>query len=101
MKLVVVTSVKQYRKEVLQLFKIAGIKNLSESAIEGHKFYHVKNMAENWFSSERNSVQSNLFFSFNEVEKIERLFELIQEFNEKLASKNPLKAIVLPIEKSI
>jgi len=101
MKLVIVTAVNQYKKEVLNLFKDADIRNLSESNIEGHKFYKVKNMAENWFSSERSSVKSNLFFSFNDEEKIEKLFELIEEFNDNLESRNPIKAIVLPIEKSI
>ena len=101
MKLVIVTAVNQYKKDVLMLFKNAEIRNLSESNIEGHKFYKVKNMTENWFSSERSSVKSNLFFSFTDEDKIDKLFELIKVYNGNLESKNPLKAIVLPIKKSI
>lgn len=101
MKLVIVTAVNQYKKEVLNLFRDADILNLSESNIEGHKFYKVKNIAENWFSSERSSVKSNLFFSFEDEEKINKLFELIEDFNANLDSKNPIKAVILPIEKSI
>jgi hypothetical protein len=42
-----------------------------------------------------------MFFSFTEEEHIGRLFHLIANFNSKLETNNPIRGIVLPIEKYI
>ena len=42
-----------------------------------------------------------MFFSFTEDEHIDALFDLIKEFNTNLETNNPIKAIVVPIEKFI
>ena len=54
-----------------------------------------------WFPSEKGGVESSLFFSFTSVENIDTLFGLIKEFNQNLETNNPIKAVVVPIEKSI
>lgn len=101
MKLVIVTVVEAFHKEVVQLFKKADIENFSESDIDGHKNNASVLVASNWFSGAKSSNESTLFFSFTNEEKIETLFELIKEFNTHLETNNPIKAIVVPIEKSI
>lgn len=101
MKLVLVTVVQQYENDVLQLFKKAKIKNFSESSIEGYKQAESLHLASNWFSAGKNGVKSSMFFSFTTVEKIDVLFDLIKEFNKNLESQNPIKAVVVPIEKFI
>jgi hypothetical protein len=58
-------------------------------------------MTSNWFPGVKGGVESSLFFSFTEDEKIDALFPLIKEFNENLVTNNPIKAIVVPIERSI
>jgi outer membrane protein TolC len=47
------------------------------------------------------SNKSNMFFSFTEEENIDNLFNLIEVFNSNIETNNPIKAIVLPIEKFI
>jgi hypothetical protein len=42
-----------------------------------------------------------LFFSFTEEGNIDLLFKLIAEFNTQLETNNPVKAVVVPIEKYI
>jgi hypothetical protein len=42
-----------------------------------------------------------MFFSFTEDKNIDTLFDLIKEFNQNLETNNPIKAVVVPIEKSI
>jgi len=101
MKLVIVTAVEQYQKDVLKLFKKADIKNFSSSEIDGHKNGSSLLMASNWFSAEKGGNESSMFFSFTEDENIDVLFKLIKEFNASLETNNPLKAIVVPIEKFI
>ncbi|MGB1284651.1 MAG: hypothetical protein ACPG44_09355 [Polaribacter sp.] len=101
MKLVIVTAVEAFQEEVLNIFKKANIKNFSSSDIDGHKNRTSVLVASNWFSGVKSSNESTMFFSFTNEEKIETLFELIKEFNTHLETNNPIKAIVVPIEKSI
>ncbi len=101
MKLVIVTAVEAFHKEVILLFKKAEIENFSESDIDEHKNSTSVLAASNWFSGVKSSNESTMFFSFTKEEKIDALFELIQEFNTNLETNNPIKAIVVPIEKFI
>ena len=101
MKLVIVTAVEEFNKEVLKLFKKANIKNFSTSEIVGYKNESSLLTASNWFSVEKSGNESRLFFSFTEDELIDDLFNLIKEFNSNIETNNPIKAIVVPIEKHI
>ncbi|MDV7138369.1 hypothetical protein R3X28_05755 [Maribacter sp. TH_r10] len=101
MKLLMVTVVEQYEKKVMDLFKKAEIENFSGSDIDGYKNPISLMMKSTWFPNVKGGVESSLFFSFTEANKIDVLFELIKEFNENLETNNPIKAIVVPVEKSI
>ena len=101
MKLVIVTAVDDYQEDVFQLFKNAEIDNFSESDIEGYKTTKSSPMSSNWFGTKKNSADSEMFFSFSEDKKIDVLFSLIKTFNQNLKSNNPIRAVVVPIEKYI
>ncbi len=101
MKLLIVTVVEEFEKEILRLFKKAGIESFSGSDIDGYKNPTSMVRTASWFPSEKGGVESSLFFSFTEDENIETLFELIKTFNQSLETNNPIKAVVVPIEKSI
>lgn len=101
MKLVIVTTVDEFRKDVLSLFKKADIQNLSSSDIDGYKNGSSVLMTSGWFSGEKLSNESRLFFSFTEDEKIDLLFELIKAFNSTLKTSNAVRAVVVPIERNV
>ncbi|NAY90769.1 hypothetical protein GTQ34_02460 [Muricauda sp. JGD-17] len=101
MKLLIVTVVEEFEQEILELFKKANIERFSGSDIDGYKNPSTVVRSSSWFPSEKGGVESNLFFSFTKDENIELLFELIKEFNTNLETNNPIKAIVVPIEKYI
>jgi hypothetical protein len=101
MKLVIVTLVDEYKKDIVKLFRTAEIENFSESDIEGFKTSNSTNVVSNWFGSEHSGTDSELFFSFAEEHKVDALFEAIKAFNKTLESNNPIRAIVVPIEKYI
>lgn len=70
------------------------------------KLMDIKNswsllMASNWFPAERGGNESSMFFSFTDEERIDALFEPVKEFNKNLETNNPIKAIVVPIEKFV
>jgi hypothetical protein len=101
MKLLLVTSVEQFEKEIPKLFRKANIENYSESDISGFKNPTTMLRTASWFPSDTGGVESSLFFSFTDEANIDLLFELIKEFNQHLETNNPIKAIVVPIEKFI
>lgn len=101
MKLVIVTAVEQFHDDILKLFKKADIRSFSESDIEGYKNAPALLSTSNWFASERTGTDSIMLFSFTEKEKIDVLFNLLEDFNLKMETHNPIKAVVLPIERYI
>ena len=101
MKLLIVTAVKAFEKEALRLFKAAKINAFSSGDINGFKTDDHENLIDNWFSSSTDKVRSVLFFTFEEQDKIEVLLDQLSEFNNEIESDNPLKAIVLPIERHV
>ncbi|WP_242158306.1 hypothetical protein [Aestuariivivens sediminis] len=101
MKLVLVTAVEEFHKDVIKLFKKAQIETFSESEIDGYKTSNALLISSNWFGFENVGNESVMFFSFTDEANIDTLFELIKQFNETLTTNNPIRAIVVPIEKSI
>lgn len=101
MKLVIVTAVEVFQNEVLKLFKKANIESFSSSEIDGFKNTTSLLMASSWFPGKKESVESSLFFSFADEDKIDTLFSFIKAFNQNLETNNPVKAVVVPIEKYI
>ncbi|MCW5518828.1 hypothetical protein J1N09_03195 [Aureitalea sp. L0-47] len=101
MKLVIVTAVSEFRDAVKKLLGKAGIESFSGSEIEG--FNQVASVAarSGWFQGSAFGADSELYFSFTENEKIERLFYHIEQFNTELETNNPIRAAVIPIEKFI
>jgi len=101
MKLLMVTAVEQFHDDILKLFKMAEIESFSGSEIDGYKSAKSLLMTNSWFPSSSGGAESSLFFAFTEDSKIEKLFDLLEDFNKNLETKNPVKAVVLPIEKHI
>ncbi len=101
MKLVIVTAVEFFHDDMLHIFKKAGVKTVSESDIDGYKNIPTVLTASNWFAAEKGGIKSVMLFSFTNDEKIDVLFQLIKEYNTNLETNNPVKAIVLPVERFI
>lgn len=101
MKLVIITVVDEFQKRIIQLLKDAEIENYSESRIDGYKNPASVLESSSWFPSEMGGVKSRMFFSFNTPEKINKLCVLVEEFNRDLETNNPVKLVVVPIEKYI
>lgn len=85
----------------LKIFTKADIKNFSSADIAGYKNAPSLLMDSNWFSAGKIGNESIMFFSFTNKDKIDDLFKIIEEFNNHVETNNPIKAIVVPIEKFI
>ncbi|MCX2741442.1 hypothetical protein [Pontibacter anaerobius] len=101
MKLLIVTSVSEFQKEILTLFKKANIEVFSRTEIDGFKNASSVIATLSWFPGEKGGNESLMFFSFTEPEKIDSFFELVKEFNNKLETNNPIRVVVVDIERHI
>ncbi|WP_319946482.1 hypothetical protein [Mangrovimonas aestuarii] len=100
-KLVIVTTVEEYKEVVLKLFKKADIESFSSADIAGHKLAGALLKINSWFPGEQSGAESVLMFSFTDSDKIEVLFDYLKSYNENLDSENLIRAIVVPIEKQL
>ena len=100
MKLLIVTAVSYYEKQVLQLFKEANIESFSGSHIKGYKDAPFIVANSSWFPTQKGGSNSIMFFSFTNDDKIDQFFILVEKFNDNLKTNNPIHAIVAPIERS-
>lgn len=101
MKLLIVTTVSDFQKEVLKLFKEANIEAFSSSEIDGYKNTNSLVATQSWFPGHKGGNESLMFFSFTDEDKIDEIFTYIKDFNRHLETNNPVRAVVLPIERSI
>lgn len=101
MKFLVITCIKEFEKETVSLLKKAKITAFSSTDINGFKTQDPNNLIDNWFSSSTDNVKSILFFTFTDKNKIDQLLEEVKTFNQNTESNNPIRAIVLDIEKFV
>lgn len=100
MKLLLITAVKEFEKEIKQLLKKASVQSFSYQDAKGFKNNSEEAVESNWFGSEMNETDSILFYAFAEKEKVENLFELVVDFNKEQESFSHIHIAVLNIEKS-
>ena len=100
MKLLLITAVKEFEKEIKQLLKKASVQSFSYQEVKGFKNSTGEAVESNWFGSEMNETDSILFYAFTAKEKVDALFELVAEFNKEQQSLSHIHIAVLNIEKS-
>jgi len=100
MKLLVVTSLKEYQKKVAHILDQAGIEVFSVSETIGFKDHQTSNMLDNWFSSGSEQFDSIFLFSFTEELKADYVLELIKKYNVENNTGFPVRAFIIPVDKS-
>jgi hypothetical protein len=101
MKFFIVTCLKEYQDEVCKIFKQASINAFSATDIIGFKDNQSPNLLEEWFASGDEKFDSSMLFSFTTAEKTEHAMELIKAFNATTDTNFPIRAFIVPVEKSI
>ncbi len=100
MKLVIITAIRQFEKDIKLQLKKADVKTFSFKEVTGYRDSTEDAVESNWFSSEMNQTESIVFYAFVKKENVDKLFELINEFNSNQKSKSHIHVVVLNIEKS-
>jgi hypothetical protein len=101
MKLLVVTCLKEYLKDISKIFRQANIDVFSTSEIVGHRDGAPLTLLEDWFASGGEQFDSLMIFTFTNELNAEQGMELIKNYNVTLKENFPVRAFVMPVEKSV
>ena len=100
MKLLVITSLKEHQKKAAQILEEAGIAVFSVTETIGVKDHQDSNLLDNWFSAGDEQFDSIFLFSFTDLEKAERVLDLVKKYNTENETGFPLRAFIIPVDKS-
>jgi hypothetical protein len=100
MKLLLITAVKEFEKEIKQILKKSQVKSFSYKDVKGFKDNSEDALEANWFATNIQETESVLFYAFIKKDKVDALFELVGVFNKEQVTKSNIHITVLNIEKS-
>jgi len=100
MKLLVITAVKEFEKDIKLILKKAQVKSFSYKDVKGFNDNSEDALEANWFATDRQETESVLFYAFVDKEKVDELFGMVKYFNIEQISKSNIHIAVLNIEKS-
>ncbi|MBX9807280.1 MAG: hypothetical protein K2X95_05745 [Flavobacteriaceae bacterium] len=99
MKLLLITAVKEFEKEIKQILKKAQVKSFSYRDVKGFKDNSEDAIEANWFATNMQETESVLFYAFVQKDKVDTLFELVEIFNKEQVTKSNIHIAVLNIER--
>ena len=99
MKLLLITSVEEFEKEVKNILKHSGVKAFSYQSVKGYK--NNGDELGNWFSSDNVEIDSLLFTVFIESRYVDEIYIRIQDFNSRHKTLSHVHIATVQLEKSI
>jgi nitrogen regulatory protein PII len=99
MKLLLITAVREFEKNIKQILKKAEVKSFSYKDVKGFKDNSEDALEANWFATNMQETESILFYAFVQEEKVDGLFDMVKEFNTEQVSKSNIHVAVLNIER--
>ncbi len=99
MKLLLITAVKEFEKDIKLMLKKVGVKSFSYKDVNGFKDNSEDALETNWFAANEQETESVLFYAFVKEEKVDGLFEMVNDFNTEQVSKSNIHVAVLNIER--
>lgn len=101
MKLLVITSIKAFKKDIKSILKKAEVKTYSYKDVTGYRDASELSIKDNWFSNDMNEGEAVLFYAFVKKDNVDLVFKLVKEFNQKQETLSTIHLVVLNIERSI
>lgn len=99
MKLLLITAVREFEKDIKLILKKAQVKSFSYKDVKGFKDNSEDVLEANWFAANEQEMESILFYAFVNEEKVDGLFDRVKEFNTDQVSKSNIHLAVLNIER--
>ena len=98
MKLVVITAIAEFEKDVKKMLKEAKVKSYSYRDVKGFRDASEENVESNWFGSEMNETESIVFYAYVLKENVTILFDLVNKFNTHQEATSQVHLAVLAVE---
>ena len=100
MKLLIITSISEFEKEIKQMLVKANVKNFSYKEVIGYHNTSDEALGDNWFATEMNENESILFYAFVPSENVAFVFNSINEFNAIQETTSKIHVATVNIENS-
>lgn len=100
MKLIIITAVLEFKKDIKRILKNTDIPLFSYTEITGYRNITKEAKIDNWFPGERHETNSIMFYVFIKKEDTNELFQRVKTFNDKQESLSKVHVAVLDVEKS-
>lgn len=98
MKLVIISAIDSFKKDIIALLKKNKIGSFSYKEVTGYKDISDLDIESNWFANELNQTPSLLFYAFAKNETIQPLMESITAFNEEQETHSHIHVGLLALE---
>ncbi|MFC6267778.1 P-II family nitrogen regulator [Frigoriflavimonas asaccharolytica] len=98
MKLLLITAINEFEKEVKDILIKSGAKSFTYGDVKGYKNGTENNVADNWFASSYTEIDSLLFTVFLPAENLENILKKIEEFNTEQETLSKIHVAVLNLE---
>jgi len=99
MKLIVITAIAEFDKEIKNMLKKTKIKSYTYQHVKGFRDSTEESLENNWFGSEMNETESVVFYAFLRKDSIDILFQTIEAFNLQQDSISKVHIASLEVEK--
>ena len=99
MKLVVITAIAEFEKDVKKMLKEAKVKSYSYRDVKGFRDASEENVESNWFGSEMNETDSIVFYAFILQQNLDTLFQEVNQFNKEQKTISKVHLAVFSVEK--
>ena len=98
MKLVVITAIAEFEKDIKKMLKEAKVKSYSYRDVIGFRDASEESVGDNWFGSELNETESIVFYAYISKENVTVLFDLMNKFNAHQESASHVHLAVVAVE---
>ncbi|TDR23031.1 hypothetical protein [Flavobacterium cheniae] len=99
MKLVLITAIAEFEKDVKKMLKEAKVKSYSYRDVKGFRDASEENVESNWFGSEMNETDSIVFYAFILQQNLDTLFQEVNQFNKEQKTISKVHLAVFSVEK--
>ena len=101
MKLVLITAIAEFEKDVKKMLKEAKVKSYSYRDVKGFRDASEENVESNWFGSEMNETDSIVFYAFILQQNLDTLFQEVNQFNKEQKTISKVHLAVFSVRKAM
>ncbi|MBJ2174685.1 hypothetical protein JBL43_10590 [Aureibaculum sp. A20] len=101
MKLLIITAISAFEKEIKSILKNSEVNVFSYQEVKGFRnSSEEESVGSNWFAGEINESESLLFYAFVKKENVDQVFSLVEKFNNGQKTLSKVHLAVMDIERS-